>query len=94
LNNFDKCVGEIFNLGTDKAITTGEGIKIVEDIIGKNANFEITAKRSGDQTETHANIDKARRVLGYNPTTTPADGLKKEVDWFKENIWQKIDLYQ
>jgi len=94
LQNFDKCTGEIFNLGTDQAITTGEGIKIVEDILGKKAVLDIKPKRPGDQKETHANIDKARRILGYNPSTTPQEGLKKEVDWFKEKIWKKIDLYR
>lgn len=94
LENFDKCQGEIFNLGTDQAITTGEGIKIVEEIIGKKATLDIKPKRPGDQKETHANIDKARRVLGYNPTTAPKEGLEKEVNWFKEKIWKKIEMYR
>ena len=93
LDNFEKSAGEIFNLGTDQAITTGEGIKIVEDVLGKKAVLDIKPKRPGDQKETHACIDKARRILGYNPVTTPQVGLKKEVDWFKEKIWKKIDLY-
>ncbi|GIW69409.1 MAG: putative UDP-glucose epimerase YtcB [Patescibacteria group bacterium] len=94
MENFDKCVGEIFNLGTEQAITTGEGIRIVEELIGKKAIFNVQPRRPGEQSETHANIDKARRILGYNPTTAPRDGLKKEVDWFKEKIWKKIELYQ
>ncbi len=94
LNNKDKVLGEIFNLGTDQAITTGEGIKIVEEIMGAKAKIDIKPKRPGDQKETHANITKARNILGYNPTTTPQIGLAKEVAWYKEKIWQKIPLYQ
>ena len=94
MENYAKVLGEIFNLGTDTAITTGEGIKIVEQIMGAAAKIDIKPKRPGDQKETHANIEKARRILGYNPTTTPQDGLAKEVAWFKEKIWQKIPLYQ
>jgi UDP-glucuronate 4-epimerase len=94
LENKEKVLGEIFNLGTDKAITTGEGIKIVEEIMGQKAKISVKPKRPGDQKETHANITKARNLLGYNPSTTPAEGLKKEVEWFKEKIWQKIHLYQ
>lgn len=92
LGNLDVCLGEIFNLGTDTAITTGEGISIVEDIIGRKAKISIKPKRAGDQQETHANIEKARKVLNYQPRTTPKEGLAKEVAWYKEKIWKKIRI--
>jgi len=93
LDNFDKCIGEIFNIGTDVAITTGEGIEIVENIIGKPARKVISAKRPGDQLRTHANIGKARRILGYNPKTLPEEGLAQEVEWYKQHIFGRIDLW-
>jgi len=92
LDKWERCVGEIFNIGTDQSITTGEGIKIVEEIIGKQVKVERKPKRSGDQKETRANIEKARRVLGYDPTTTPRQGLEQEVEWYRQNILGKIDL--
>lgn len=79
--NLDKSIGEIFNLGSDKTLTTGDGIKIVEEIMGKKANLQVVPRRVGDQFETGANIDKARRVLGYNPKIEPKEGLKAQVDW-------------
>jgi UDP-glucuronate 4-epimerase len=91
--NFGKCNGEIINLGTDKAITTGEGIRIVEDIIGKKANLTIKPKRPGDQLKTHADIAKARKLLDYKPETKPEQGLKKEVEWYQELIHGKIKLW-
>ena len=93
LDNIEGCKGEIFNIGCDTAITTGEGIKIVEDALGKKAKIVIKPKRPGDQLETHANIKKARKILGYDPKTKPEEGLKREVEWFKEKIWKKIELY-
>ena len=94
LDKLDDIKGEIFNIGTDVAITTGEGIRIVEEIIGKKAKIDPKPKRPGDQLKTHANITKARQVLGYNPTTTARKGLEKEVEWYKEHIFGKIDLWQ
>lgn len=91
LDHWDKCIGEIFNLGTDTAITTGEGIRIVEEIIGKPAKIARKPKRPGDQLKTHANIEKARRVLSYHPSTTPREGLMKEVEWFQRDVWGKIE---
>ena len=93
LHNFDKCVGEVFNIGTDAAITTAEGMRIVEEIIGKPAKIAMKPRRPGDQLRTHANIKKAREMLGYNPTTTPREGLGKEVEWYKQHILGKINLW-
>lgn len=87
LDHIDECIGEIFNLGTDEVLTTGEGIKIVEEIMGKEAKTEKKPKRPGDQLETRATIDKAKRILGYNPNISPKDGLKEEVRWYEEKIW-------
>ncbi len=94
LDKLDEIKGEIFNIGTDVAITTAEGIRIVEEIIGKKAKIDPKPKRPGDQLKTHANIEKARRILGYNPTTTAREGLKKEVEWYRDHILGKVDLWQ
>jgi UDP-glucuronate 4-epimerase len=93
LSHWDRCGGEILNIGTDVTCTTGEAIKLAEEIIGKPARLNIRPRRPGDQQRTHANIAKARRLLGYNPTTTLADGLAQEVAWYREQILGKIDLW-
>lgn len=94
LDNPDKCIGEVFNIGIDSCITTGEGIEIAESVIGKKAKFNIIPDRAGEQKETTTNVTKARKLLGYNPTTTPEEGIKKQIEWYKEKIWNKISLYQ
>jgi UDP-glucuronate 4-epimerase len=93
MNSFDKCHGEIFNIGTDTAITTGEAITIVEDIIGKKARLEPKPKRPGDQLKTHTNIDKAKKLIGYEPKVSPWEGLEKAVAWYRAHIFGKIHPY-
>lgn len=90
LANYEVCIGEVINIGTDLETTTGEGIRIVEEIMGKKANLVLTPKRPGDQLRTHANIAKARRLLNYDPQTTPEVGLAAEVEWYKTKIHGKI----
>lgn len=82
LNRREAVLGEIFNIGSNNCRTTGEGIRIVEDIFGKKAPMIRVPKRPGDQQYTDANIEKARRILGYEPKTQPEIGLRKTVEWY------------
>ncbi|MEK7614390.1 MAG: NAD-dependent epimerase/dehydratase family protein [Patescibacteria group bacterium] len=91
LDNFDKAIGEIFNIGNDKTITTGEGISVLEEILGKKANLVIMPRRTGDQTETAANIKKAREIFGYNPKINISEGLSRQVKWHKDKLHNKIE---
>lgn len=90
LDNKDAVVGEIFNLGTDKTITTGEGIAILEKILDQKGMIVRLPKRPGDQLETMANIAKARRVLGYDPKIKPEEGLARQVAWYRAKIHGKV----
>lgn len=92
LDHLDECIGEIFNIGIDTAVTTGEAMRTVEKVIGKPAKFVTVPKRAGDQLKTHANIEKARRLLGYNPTTPLEEGVERAVEWYKQHILGKIEL--
>ncbi len=82
----DACNGEIFNLGTEEENSTATGIKTVEELLNTTIEIENKPARPGDQSRTKANIDKARRVLNYNPQTSLKDGLEQQVIWFKENF--------
>jgi nucleoside-diphosphate-sugar epimerase len=90
MENFEKAKGEIFNLGNDQTMTTGEGIDIIQNLIGKSARFVNLPKRVGDQKETAANIDKMRKLFGYSPKVKLEDGLARQVDWYKNKIYGKI----
>jgi UDP-glucuronate 4-epimerase len=90
LANMDKCLGQIINIGWDQERSTGDGIRVVEEILGKKARCITVPKRTGDQLRTCANITKARELLGYDPKTTLMEGLTAEVEWYKEKIFGKI----
>ena len=86
ISNEAKIDGEIINLGTEVEHTTQEGIEAVEQVIGKSIKIEHVSARAGDQLRTKANIDKARELLNYNPQTTLLDGVRNQVNWYKENF--------
>jgi nucleoside-diphosphate-sugar epimerase len=78
--------GEIFNLGTEEENTTATGIATVETILQQKILIERKAARPGDQARTKANIDKAKKLLNYNPKTGLEEGLRAQVKWYRENF--------
>ncbi|PHQ29093.1 NAD-dependent epimerase/dehydratase family protein [Leeuwenhoekiella nanhaiensis] len=78
--------GEVINLGTEQEHTTGEGIAIVEKLLDTKIRKISVPKRGGDQMFTKANIDKARRLLNYNPSTTLEQGLKEQIEWYRKEF--------
>ena len=86
INNEDAVDGEIINLGTEVEHTTQEGIEAVETVIGKTIQINHVEARAGDQLRTKANIDKAKKLLNYNPQTTLLEGVKKQVEWYEANF--------
>ena len=86
VGNEEKVDGEVINLGTEVEYTTQEGIDAVAEVLGKEIKIDVVPKRAGDQNRTKANIDKARKLLNYNPQTSLLDSIKSQVAWYKENF--------
>lgn len=86
IGNENKVDGEVINLGTEVEHTTQDGIDAVEKTLNKSININVVPKRAGDQSRTKANIDKARRLLNYNPQTTLLESVTQQVNWYKENF--------
>lgn len=83
IGNEEKCSGEVINLGTETESTTAHGIATVEAILGKKIQMDLKPPRPGDQSRTKANIDKAKKLLNYNPQTTLKEGLQAQVEWVR-----------
>ena len=82
----DAVNGEIINLGTDEVNTTQDGINAVEQIMNKKLIIDNKPPRKGDQQRTEAVIDKARKLLNYEPKVTLKKGLEEQVKWYKEKF--------
>ncbi|KAG7350479.1 NAD-dependent epimerase/dehydratase [Nitzschia inconspicua] len=76
---------ELVNLGNGRPVVLADFVRIVEERVGKKANIESVGMQKGDVQTTFADISKARRLLGYNPTTPIEEGITKFVEWFKEH---------
>jgi UDP-glucuronate 4-epimerase len=77
---------EIFNLGNSHPVRLTELIAQLEMATGKKALQERLPEQPGDVPITWANIDKAKRLLGYAPKTAMEQGLRNFVAWYRSSI--------
>jgi UDP-glucuronate 4-epimerase len=79
---YDGPLFDIFNLGESDTIQLKDLIAAIENALGKKAKINRMPEQPGDMPLTCADISKARKLLGYNPTTRFGDGLPRFVEWF------------
>lgn len=70
---------EIINLGSANPVTLLELIALLEQQTKRRVPLEWLTEQPGDVPYTHAAIDKARQLLGYQPVTGLAEGLRRMV---------------
>ena len=75
---------EVFNLGNNHTVELRYFIKCIENELGIKAKKKMMPIQPGDVPITYANIDKAKKMLGYNPKVKIDEGIKKFIAWFKE----------
>lgn len=76
---------EIVNLGESEVVTLNEMVSTIENTLGQKALKKNLPMQPGDVLKTNADIQKARSLLGYDPTTNFQNGIKKFVEWFLGN---------
>jgi len=76
--------GEIFNIACGDRITLLELVDDLNALLGKNLEPFFDAPRAGDILHSRASIQKARDLLGYEPSITFKQGLEKTLAWYNQ----------
>jgi UDP-glucuronate 4-epimerase len=79
---YDGALFDVFNLGESETIQLKDLITAIENALGRNAKINRLPEQPGDVPLTCADISKAKKLLGYHPTTPLEIGLPRFVDWF------------
>jgi UDP-glucuronate 4-epimerase len=74
---------EVFNLGESRTVELRELIALLEKELGRRAVIDRQPMQPGDVPQTFADIEKARRLLGYDPHTQIEEGISRFVEWFR-----------
>lgn len=80
----NKNVYEILNLGNSNPISLIDMIRTIGEILEIEPKIEQLPMQAGDVETTFADITKAKKLIGYEPKTPFYNGIKKFVEWYKE----------
>jgi UDP-glucuronate 4-epimerase len=83
IKSSDNNVSEIYNIGYGKQVNLIDFVKEIEVNFNKPAVIEYALKHPADSLETLSDTTKIK-TLGFNPTTSITDGVKKFADWYKD----------
>jgi len=75
---------EIINLGNSQPVVMRDFVTIIEDLLSRQAEIVSPPLPATEPPLTYADISKARRLLGYNPTTSVEEGMRRFIDWYQQ----------
>jgi len=82
-----EAVGEAMNLASETETKIIDLANMINELIGNGAGIVFKERRSWDKViKRRASIEKARKILGYEPKTDIKTGVQKTINWIKENI--------
>jgi UDP-glucose 4-epimerase len=86
-----EALGEAINLASETETRVVDLANWINEFTGNAAEVVYRSKRDWDQVvKRRASIEKARKLLGYEPGTKIRDGIKMTIDW----LVQKKDMIQ
>jgi nucleoside-diphosphate-sugar epimerase len=78
--------GEVFNVGCGSRVSLLEIIGKLEAIVDRPLERRHTPARAGDVPHTLADVEKAKRLLGYVPLVDFDEGFRRTVEFFKTSL--------
>ena len=77
-----RCVGQIINIGPDEGtVTILELVETIAELLSFPLDPIFVPERPGEIDTATCSADKARRLLGYETTTSLREGLAEMIDW-------------
>jgi UDP-glucuronate 4-epimerase len=80
---YDGSLYEVINLGNSHAVSLSELVGSLREVLRVPVRLLPMRDQPGDVPQTWAAVDKARRLLGYEPRTALMDGLERFALWLR-----------
>jgi len=75
----------VFNIGTSIEVNVNSIFELVSNNFGTDWKQVHGPSRPGEQTTSSLSFKKAKQILNWQPKIKLEDGIKKTVEWFKNN---------
>jgi len=75
---------EIINLGNSYPVRLSDLVKLIEEKTGRKAVVKHAEPQPGDVFTTYADIERAKKLIKYDPRTPIEEGLQYFMDWYRE----------
>jgi len=82
----ERCDGTVLNIACNASTTLNEILALLKELLNTNIEAEYTDPRPGDVKHSLADVSLAKKVIGYEPEVFFAEGLRKAIDWYKQNL--------
>lgn len=80
---------EIINLGRGEPILLADFVGMIERLAGRESHLTPKPMMAADVIYTYANIDKARRLLGYDPKVSVEEGVTRFWEWYRQDVLER-----
>jgi UDP-glucose 4-epimerase len=81
-----KAIGETFLLPTGRGVSLNELADLIIKLTNSRSAKQYLPPRKGDIQRFVGSYKKAKEILGWEPKVTLEEGLKKEIEWIKEDL--------
>lgn len=88
---YESVIGEAINLASGREVKIIDLANLINKLTGNKAGVKFVEKRKWDtKSRLLASIEKAKKLIGYEPKMDFEKGISLTINWFKEN-WEKIE---
>ena len=81
-----KTAGQVINVACGESVSVNQTIRVIDELLGKNVEPVYTDTRPGDVKHSLADVTLAKQVIGFEPILMFEDGLRRAIDWYRENL--------
>jgi UDP-glucose 4-epimerase len=78
--------GNVYNVGTGRSVTVLDLVAALNRLLGTQLVPQHQPPRAGDVRFSRADISRSRQDLGYEPTVSFEEGLKRTLWWYRESV--------
>jgi UDP-glucuronate 4-epimerase len=84
-----KAPWRVSNISNNTPVELMDVVRLLEENLGRKAQFELLPMQPGDVPETFADVRALMRDVGFRPSTSIADGIRQFVSWYRDYSGRK-----